>query len=159
MVLPVLSPLSLLCSVMALAIGLVVRLMSVSVRRWRETMFVVRWSARTFVRHVAPAAAASLASLSTSAPDFFLARRLSRSRPRPRRLGVSEDSWDTWGVSLSLLLRLLRGGGARVRVGACHCRCCCGGRGGGYARLGARIDGRAGQFHPGRRPAPALASS
>ena len=56
---------------MALAKVLVVRLISMSVRRWRETTFVVRWSARTFVRHVAPAAAASLTSLSISAPAFF----------------------------------------------------------------------------------------
>ena len=94
MVLPVMSPLSLLHSVMALAIVLVDRLMSVSVRRWRENTFVVRWCAPTFVRPVTPAAAASLASLSTSAPAFFLARRLSRSRPRPRRPDVSEGTWD-----------------------------------------------------------------
>ena len=67
------NPLSLLRSKMALAKVLVVRLINVSVRRWRETTFVVRWSARTFVRHVAPAAAASLPSLSISAPALFVA--------------------------------------------------------------------------------------
>ena len=79
MVLPVMSPLGLLQSVMALAIGLVDRLMSVSVRRWRETRFVgwrettsvVRWTAPTFLLPIAPAAAASLASLSISAPAAF----------------------------------------------------------------------------------------
>ena len=91
MVSPVLSPLGLLDSVMALGILLVDRLMSVSVRRWRETTCVVRWSARTFVRHVAPgwsartfvrhvapAADASLTSRSISYSAFFVAFFLSR---------------------------------------------------------------------------------
>ena len=63
MVLPVSRlPQSLLRSKMALAKGLVVRLISVTVRRWRETTSDVRWSALTIVRHVAPAADASLTS-------------------------------------------------------------------------------------------------
>ena len=71
---PVSSPLSLVRIKMALAIDLVVRVITVFVRRWRETTCVVRWSAiRTFVRHVAPAASASLTSRPTSCSAFFVA--------------------------------------------------------------------------------------
>ena len=58
----------LLQSKKALAIVLVHSLMRVPGGKLRETTFVVLWSAPIFVRPVAAAAAASLASLSTSAP-------------------------------------------------------------------------------------------
>ena len=62
---PYSKPLSLVgssSSNLTLAIDVVVRVITVSVRTSRETTCVVRWSALTIVRHVAPAADASLTS-------------------------------------------------------------------------------------------------
>ena len=49
------------------------RLISVTVRRWRETTSDVRWSAITIVRHVAPAADASLTSRFINFSALFVA--------------------------------------------------------------------------------------
>ena len=61
---PYSKPLSLVgsSSNLTLAIDVVVRVITVSVRTSRETTCVFRWSALTIVRHVAPAADASLTS-------------------------------------------------------------------------------------------------
>ena len=58
---------------LTLAIDVVVRVITVSVRTSRETTCVVRWSAITIVRHVAPAADASLTSRFITFSALFVA--------------------------------------------------------------------------------------
>ena len=58
---------------LTLAIDVVVRVITVSVRTLRETTCVVRWSGRTLVRPVAPAADASLTSQLIAFSAFFVA--------------------------------------------------------------------------------------
>ena len=121
---PYSKPLSLVgsSSNLTLAIDVVVRVITVSVRTSRETTCVVRWSALTIVRHVAPAADASLTSrfITFSAWSvaifvaFFLARRLSLSLLSRLLRSLRSCDGGAWTghrrccSSLSLLSRLLR---------------------------------------------------